>query len=349
MPRMKLNALHLTQLLQPRAEGVDKERVQRYAADLERGDAFPPLVAYRISDRSFPKPALVAGFHTYDALALAGRDEHEVDVREGTFADALLAAWLSNRTHGASYTNADKRKITETALKLWRADSARSIADRIRVSHDYVSKIRKELVAAGTLEPEAKVKGKDGRSQSRGKKSSNAGDTQVSSDDTCLKPKSERDETSADAGAPEPDPVDPADDEPEEQPAPPFEPPAPFLKDGLGAVIPRGLADTFGDPMLADAIARIDAAHKELVSLEQHVVRTLARKGEFWPYALFGECAKSLRAAADRAAEASAQLFAGVPFCVCPKCKGDGCQDCRNSGAWPRHRYDNRAQYGDAA
>ena len=31
---------------------------------------------------------------------------------------------------------------------------------------------------------------------------------------------------------------------------------------------------------------------------------------------------------ADRAAEASAQLFAGVPFCVCPACRGDGCADC---------------------
>lgn len=149
----------------------------------------------------------------------------------------------------------------------------------------------------------------------------------------------------------EPEPEEPEPEEPQEEPAPATlsMPKTPVLKDGLGNVVPRGVADTFGDPMLTEAIARIDAAHKELVSIESHVIRTLSRKGEFWPYALFGECAKSLRAAADRAAEASAQLFAGVPFCVCPKCRGDGCTDCRNSGAWPRHRHDNRAQYGDAA
>ena len=118
--------------------------------------------------------------------------------------------------------------------------------------------------------------------------------------------------------------------------------------DGLGAYVPRGLADTFGDPMLTDCIARIKAVHRELVSIENHILKTLSRKSEFWPYALYGESAKSIAEGADRVAEAFAQLEAGVPFCVCPKCKGDGCKDCRNSGAWPKHRHENRAQYGDA-
>jgi hypothetical protein len=121
-----------------------------------------------------------------------------------------------------------------------------------------------------------------------------------------------------------------------------------LIKDGLGVYVPRGLADTFGDPMLTDCIARIKAAHRELASIEKHILSTLSKKGEFWPYALYGEAAQSLAESADRAAEAFAQLEAGVPFCVCPKCKGEGCADCRNSGAWPKHRYENRAQYGDA-
>jgi hypothetical protein len=123
--------------------------------------------------------------------------------------------------------------------------------------------------------------------------------------------------------------------------------PEPILKDGLGAVVPRGLADTFGDTMLADAVERIEAIHKELCSVEQHVVTTLARKGEFWPYAQFGECAKSIKGAADAVAVAASQLANGLPFCVCPHCKGDGCTHCRNSGAWSRHRHEQRAQYGD--
>lgn len=124
--------------------------------------------------------------------------------------------------------------------------------------------------------------------------------------------------------------------------------PEPAIKDGLGNVVPRCVADTFGDPMLTDAVARIDAVHKELVSIEHHVATVLSTKGEFWPYAQFGECCKSLKDAVTSAGNASNQLFIGVPFCVCPKCRGEGCKDCRNSGAWNRHRHEQRAQYGDA-
>lgn len=144
----------------------------------------------------------------------------------------------------------------------------------------------------------------------------------------------------------EPEPDDPADAAPE----PPKGEPAPEpLKDGLGNAVPRALVDTFGDPMLAEAVARIDAAHRELISVQQHVLKTLSRKGDVWPYAHYGECAKSLAAAADRLAEASRQLADGIPFCACPHCRGEGCPECRQSGAWPRHRYENRTQYGDAA
>lgn len=125
--------------------------------------------------------------------------------------------------------------------------------------------------------------------------------------------------------------------------------PAPALKDALGNAVPECLADTFGDPMLAEAVARIDAAHKELASIEQHVVNTLAKKGAFWPYALYGECAQRLKDALNAVAVASANLAAGVPYCVCPKCKGAGCKDCRKSGAWPKHRHDGRTQYGEGA
>lgn len=144
------------------------------------GATFPPLIAFKVTDRQFPKPLLVAGFHRHKGFGEAGLTECQVDLREGTFNDAWLAGWQSNVAHGLRYTNADKRKAAEMALKLWREDSARVIAERISVSHDLVCKIRKEFVAIGELEPEQKVRGKDGK---------NYRDTQeppqVSSDDTC--------------------------------------------------------------------------------------------------------------------------------------------------------------------
>ena len=365
--RMKLDALHVTPLLQTRSGGVCKGTVGEYAAAAKAGAAFPPLIAFRVTDWSFKKPALVAGFHRHEAFGQAGIAECEVEVRDGTFAEAWLAGWLSNLSHGLRYSNADKRKATEMALLLYKGDSARAIAERINVSHDFVGKVRKELVAAGKLEASEAVKGKDGVPQP-GKGKSNGGKSPVSSDDTGLKPSSERqaatpapeeepDGSGLFDGPPaheappesvpfEPEPDDPADAAPE---PPKGEPEPEPLKDGLGNAVPRALVDTFGDPMLAEAVARIDAAHRELISVQQHVLKTLSRKGDVWPYAHYGECAKSLADAADRLAEASRQLADGIPFCVCPHCRGEGCPECRQSGAWPRHRYDNRTQYGDAA
>lgn len=355
-----LNGLQVVPQLQLRRGGVCADTVREYADAAKSGAKFPPIVAYRVTDRQFKKPVIVAGFHRHEAYAAAGLTECECDIREGTWAEAWLAAWSSNLTHGLRYTNADKRAAVETALKLFTDESARAVAERMNVSADFVSRVRKEMVAAGEVQESEKVKGRDGK---RHPKKKDSDDYQVSSDDTCPLPEEPTDPTEIDFSEPEleePEPFGDLEDAPvsadvEEAVAAVVEEQTDdrdatnkLIKDGLGAYVPRGLADTFGDPMLADCIARITAAHRELVSIEKHILNTLSRKGEFWPYALFGEAAKSLLEAANRAAEAHAQLSAGVPFCVCPKCKGDGCKDCRNSGAWPKHRYENRAQYGDA-
>ena len=362
-----INGLQVSPHLQLRRGGVCSDTVREYAEAAKGGAEFPPLVAYSVTDRQFKKPVLVAGFHRLEAYKAAGLNECAVDVREGTWAEAWLAAWSSNLTHGLRYTNADKRAAVETALKLFTDESARAVAERLNVSAELVNKIRKEMVTAGAIQEPEKVKGRDGRKQATTKEQSNNRDVQVPTVGTCHEQASEypeaTDPTEIDFGEPEPVEPEPLGDleEPpvstdveeavaavhEEQTAD-RDATNKLIKDGLGAYVPRGLADTFGDPMLADCIARITAAHRELISIEKHILNTLSRKGEFWPYALFGESAKSLAEAANRTAEAHAQLSAGVPFCVCPKCKGDGCKDCRNSGAWPKHRYENREQYGDA-
>ena len=124
--------------------------------------------------------------------------------------------------------------------------------------------------------------------------------------------------------------------------------PDPFatLIDPLGNSIPRGVRDTFGDPAMKNAVERIRAVHAELVSIANHVKGPLARKGHFWPFASCGKSAESLLDAADKAAVGMSQIEGGLPYCVCVKCKGDGCHHCLQSGCLPKWKYDNRATYG---
>jgi hypothetical protein len=159
---MRLTSLHVTSLLQTRANGVCKETVTDYTAAAKDGAVFPELLAFRITDRKFPGPALVAGFHRHAAYKAAGVEECRVDVREGTFAEAWLAGWLSNLSNGLRYTNPDKRKAAEQALLLFRDDSAPSVAEKICVSDEFVRKVRKELIAVGKIEQPETVTAKDG-------------------------------------------------------------------------------------------------------------------------------------------------------------------------------------------
>lgn len=162
MPTMKLKDLHITKLLQPRGGDIDKDVVRDYSTRAKAGDKFPPLLAYKITDRKFPGPALVAGFHRHAAFKEAEIESADVEVKEGTFAEAWLAGYLSNITNGVRYSNAQKRAAVEQALMLFKDESAKSIADRLHVTHPFVQKIRDELVSVGKLEATEKVKRSDG-------------------------------------------------------------------------------------------------------------------------------------------------------------------------------------------
>jgi hypothetical protein len=181
-----LSSLHVCRQLQPRGGEIDREAVKDYAAAMRAGDRFPPLVAYEVTDRDFPAPALVAGFQRYEAYAAAGIPDAEVEIRTGTFAEAWLAGYQSNLTHGVRYTNPQKRAAAEQAALLFRDLSAPQLAERLAVSDEFVRRVRKDLIAAGKLEPADTVTASDGSSypskiKHRSEKSPTVG---VSSDET---------------------------------------------------------------------------------------------------------------------------------------------------------------------
>lgn len=160
---MRLADLHVSRLFQPRAGGVDKDTVSEYAAAMKGGAKFPAMMAYKITNRKFPGPVLVAGFHRHAAYIKAEIAEAEVDLREGTFEESWWGGYLSNVNNGLRYTNADKRKAVEAAILHFGCLSASSLADRLGVSDDLVRKVRKDLVAAKKIEQPKTVITRDGQ------------------------------------------------------------------------------------------------------------------------------------------------------------------------------------------
>ena len=161
-----IDSLHVASEMQPRQGRISIDTVEEYAEAIKSGAKFPPLVAFRVTDREYPNPAIVSGFHRIAAYRQAGVKRVEVEIREGTFREAWLAGWETNRTHGIRYTNSDKRHAAETALLLFPDESARSVADRLGVSDKLVGTIRKELIEAGKIAEPEQVRGSDGVHQS---------------------------------------------------------------------------------------------------------------------------------------------------------------------------------------
>lgn len=127
---------------QPRAL-IDEQVVEDYAAALEAGDVFPPLVVFWDGATYW----LADGFHRFHAARRVGATEFAVDVKTGTRRDAVLWSVSANAQHGLRRTNADKRKAVETLLAddEWRAWSNVEIAKRCGVSEFLVRDARPSL------------------------------------------------------------------------------------------------------------------------------------------------------------------------------------------------------------
>jgi uncharacterized ParB-like nuclease family protein len=139
---LKLAAIRIDGNTQLRAE-TNQDTVDGYAQDMLAGDVFPPVVVYHDGTDYW----LSDGFHRYHAVEQVGKDEIDVEVRQGTRRDAQLNAAAANRKHGLQFTNADKRRIVTIFLSdaEWSKWSDREIARQCGVSQPFVSKMREAL------------------------------------------------------------------------------------------------------------------------------------------------------------------------------------------------------------
>ena len=136
---IKIEDIHTDGDIQPREE-INEDVVAEYAARMEDGDTFPPVVVYADGSDNW----LADGYHRVMAATRNGWITIDAEIRKGTRRDAILAAVASNAQHGLRRTNADKRRSVMVLLLdyEWGKWSDNRISEQCGVSQPFVSKLR---------------------------------------------------------------------------------------------------------------------------------------------------------------------------------------------------------------
>lgn len=92
---------------QARLEALDEETVDRYAADMARGDQFPPIIAHRRTPRA-RKLVLVGGNHRHAAAIAAGRQALPGYIVDAEPEMILTLTYEDNRRHGMPPSDAER-------------------------------------------------------------------------------------------------------------------------------------------------------------------------------------------------------------------------------------------------
>ena len=121
-----------------------------YAEAMLDGAVFPPVTVFHDGESCW----LADGYHRFGAAQVVERDEISAEVREGSKRDAILFAVGANAEHGWRRSNGDKRQAVLTLLfdEEWSFWSDREIAQRCRVHHKLVGKLRSNLTGESASE-----------------------------------------------------------------------------------------------------------------------------------------------------------------------------------------------------
>lgn len=152
--------------LQARVDTFDFTVLTYYDAIVEAGGKwiFPPVVVFKEGEKFY----LADGFHRMKAAIKAGLDLIPATLHTGGKRDALLYAVGANAAHGLQRSTKDKRNAVGILLKdsEWTCWSDREIARRTNTSPTFVSGVRAELIAAGTIQSQTtRTYERDGRTQ----------------------------------------------------------------------------------------------------------------------------------------------------------------------------------------
>jgi len=161
MKKLALDAIRLDGDTQARVS-LNTDVVTEYAAHLQEGDSFPPVVVFHDGSSYW----LADGFHRYMANKQNGAESIECDVRTGTLEQAKLYAYGANGRRGLSLSREDKRKIVLCMLQHteWSQWANTEIAKHVGVSGMTVGRIKSGLIYDSEKEVEEvkKYSKKDG-------------------------------------------------------------------------------------------------------------------------------------------------------------------------------------------
>lgn len=130
-------------------EAIDSTVVDDYASAMKRGEQFPPAVVFYDGTDYW----LADGFIRRDATVWRNLGELECEVRQGTQQDAQWYSYGANKEHGLRRTTEDKQRAVKAALQHPNALGMNNgaIAKHVGCSHQWVAKIREELVSFNHL------------------------------------------------------------------------------------------------------------------------------------------------------------------------------------------------------
>jgi hypothetical protein len=103
--------------IQVRVASTDDKRVANYAARMQAGDDFPPLVLFFDRDGEDWHPWLADGFNRYQALLCTMDYTARATIYAGSRGDAEEYAATCNAHHGLPLSKADKREASRRLPK----------------------------------------------------------------------------------------------------------------------------------------------------------------------------------------------------------------------------------------
>lgn len=147
MSYLEISLIRSDRATQPRAH-LNQKLIGEYAEAMTTGVKFPPVTVF-YDDINY---WLADGFHRLEAALKTGASSIAVDIRQGTYRDAVLYSVGANAKHGLRRSNTDKRRAVLTLLAdpEWSQWSNNEIAKQCCVAEGLVRKLKEELCSYKT-------------------------------------------------------------------------------------------------------------------------------------------------------------------------------------------------------
>jgi hypothetical protein len=170
---LALHTLTMSSLTQPRVQ-LRQDVIDDYAGKMhkERGRTgwvinpmtkkrWEPIVVFTDGDSFW----LADGYHRVKAAQKRGLQLFQAKFRKGTKFDAFKFSLSVNENHGLKRSKGDQAHIARKALldPHLRRLSSRELGDLTLMSHTYILKIKKQMIADGLIPDDETVKGGDGK------------------------------------------------------------------------------------------------------------------------------------------------------------------------------------------